>query len=484
MEKLIQKVVVIGHGYTSRLAVIRSVAQIGCEITVIVMAGRGRFSKKLNTKKPIDCYSKYVSHVFYCYCQDELGLIQLLLDKCTDTQKKVIIIPDSDFSAAVIDKNQDILREYFLFPHIHHTPGAVELWMDKMKQKTLATTIGLSVASSTIIRVEKGHFEIPEIVNYPCFTKPLATIVGGKQNMKRCNNEEELRHDYDEVRHLAQANFNDSEVFLEKYVPKARHVEVQIFGNEEGEVAILGERDCSVQRRNQKVVEESPAPNLPEHVRKDMHAAAKRLAKAASYRNAGTVEFLYNEESEGFYFLEVNTRLQVEHGITEEVMGVDLVEWMVKEAAGELHGIEDLPLKAKGHAMEVRVYAEDCVNNFRPGGGKIDEVKFSDKARIETWIRDNIEVTALYDPMLAKLIVYGKDRNEALHKMWDVLDESVLYGVTNNMEYLQAFLHTEDYIQARLYTKMLDGFAPEEKALEVLDGGVQTTVQDYPGIIG
>ncbi|MEE1353055.1 MAG: urea carboxylase [Acutalibacteraceae bacterium] len=319
-------------------------------------------------------------------------------------------------------------------------------------------------------------------IGYPVMIK--STAGGGGIGIRICNNEEELRHDYDEVRHLAQANFNDSEVFLEKYVPKARHVEVQIFGNEEGEVAILGERDCSVQRRNQKVVEESPAPNLPEHVRKDMHAAAKRLAKAASYRNAGTVEFLYNEESEGFYFLEVNTRLQVEHGITEEVMGVDLVEWMVKEAAGELHGIEDLPLKAKGHAMEVRVYAEDCVNNFRPGGGKIDEVKFSDKARIETWIRDNIEVTALYDPMLAKLIVYGKDRNEALHKMWDVLDESVLYGVTNNMEYLQAFLHTEDYIQARLYTKMLDGFAPEEKALEVLDGGVQTTVQDYPGIIG
>lgn len=135
-------------------------------------------------------------------------------------------------------------------------------------------------------------------IGYPVMIK--STAGGGGIGIRICNNEEELRHDYDEVRHLAQANFNDSEVFLEKYVPKARHVEVQIFGNEEGEVAILGERDCSVQRRNQKVVEESPAPNLQEHVRKDMHAAAKRLAKAASYRNAGTVEFLYNEESEGF----------------------------------------------------------------------------------------------------------------------------------------------------------------------------------------
>lgn len=232
MEKLIQKVVVIGHGYTSRLAVIRSVAQIGCEITVIVMAGRGRFSKKLNTKKPIDCYSKYVSHVFYCYCQDELGLIQLLLDKCTDTQKKVIIIPDSDFSAAVIDKNQDILREHFLFPHIHHTPGAVELWMDKMKQKTLATTIGLSVASSTIIRVEKGHFEIPEIVNYPCFTKPLATIVGGKQNMKRCNNEEELK----EVLYNT-CDIGDMHVLVEDY--KQIEIEYAALGFSDGHEVII-----------------------------------------------------------------------------------------------------------------------------------------------------------------------------------------------------------------------------------------------------
>ena len=232
MEKLIQKVVVIGHGYTSRLAVVRSVAQIGCEITVIVMAGRGRFSKKLNTKKPIDCYSKYVSHVFYCYCQDELGLIQLLLDKCTDTQKKVIIIPDSDFSAAVIDKNQDILREHFLFPHIHHTPGAVELWMDKMKQKTLATTIGLSVASSTIIRVEKGHFEIPEIVNYPCFTKPLATIVGGKQNMKRCNNEEELK----EVLYNT-CDIGDMHVLVEDY--KQIEIEYAALGFSDGHEVII-----------------------------------------------------------------------------------------------------------------------------------------------------------------------------------------------------------------------------------------------------
>lgn len=321
-----------------------------------------------------------------------------------------------------------------------------------------------------------------ERIGYPVMIK--STAGGGGIGIRICENEEELVSSYDNVCHLAESNFNDAGVFLEKYIARARHVEVQIFGNEEGEIAILGERDCSVQRRNQKVVEEAPAPNFPEEVRKKMHAAAKSLAKEASYRSAGTVEFLYDESTEGFYFLEVNTRLQVEHGITEEIMGVDLVEWMVKEAAGELHGIEDLNLQPKGHAIEVRVYAEDCRNNFRPSSGKVDDVSFSPKARVESWIRKNIEVSALYDPMLAKLIVHGEDRAEALQKMTEVLEESRLYGITTNMQYLKALLHTSAYQEGKLFTKMLEGFEPEELALEVLDGGVQTTVQDYPGMIG
>lgn len=321
-----------------------------------------------------------------------------------------------------------------------------------------------------------------ERIGYPVMIK--STAGGGGIGIRICENEEELISSYDNVCHLAESNFNDAGVFLEKYIARARHVEVQIFGNEEGEIAVLGERDCSVQRRNQKVVEEAPAPNFPEEVRKKMHGAAKSLAKEASYRSAGTVEFLYDESTEGFYFLEVNTRLQVEHGITEEIMGVDLVEWMIKEAAGELHGIENLSLQPKGHAIEVRVYAEDCHNNFRPSSGKVDDVSFSPKARVESWIRKNIEVSALYDPMLAKLIVHGKDRADALRKMIDVLEESRLYGITTNMQYLKALLHTSGYQEGKLFTKMLEGFEPEELALEVLDGGVQTTVQDYPGMIG
>lgn len=321
-----------------------------------------------------------------------------------------------------------------------------------------------------------------EKIGYPVMIK--STAGGGGIGIRICENKDELISSYDNVCHLAENNFNDAGVFLEKYIRRARHIEVQIFGNNRREIAILGERDCSVQRRNQKVVEEAPAPNFPDNIREQMHLAAKNLAKAAAYRSAGTVEFLYDESAEKFYFLEVNTRLQVEHGITEEVMGIDLVEWMVKEASGELEDIEIQKFKPRGHAIEVRVYAEDCINDFRPGSGKIDDVFFSDKARVETWIRKNIEVSSLYDPMLAKLIVHGDNRAEAVKKMNAVLGESRIYGITSNMQYLKALINTKDYMEGTLYTKMLDKFSPEENALEVLDGGVQTTVQDYPGMVG
>lgn len=324
--------------------------------------------------------------------------------------------------------------------------------------------------------------EKAESIGYPVILK--STAGGGGIGMRICNSKEELEQAYDGVCHLAEANFNNAGVFLEKYIVRSRHVEVQIFGNEFGEVVTLGERDCSVQRRNQKVVEESPAPSLRDEVRQKMYAAAKSLAKEASYRSAGTVEFLYDESSEEFYFLEVNTRLQVEHGITEEVFGIDLVEWMIKEAAGELKDMEAQIGKPSGHAIEVRVYAEDCVNGFRPSTGKVDDVIFSPIARVETWIQKGMEVTSLYDPMLAKLIVHGKDRAETIEKMQQVLRESRVYGLTTNMQYLKALLETTNYKEGKLYTGMLQGFLPEEKAIEVLDGGIQSTIQDYPGMIG
>lgn len=353
----------------------------------------------------------------------------------------------------------------------------------KHSARALAKEAGVPLlpGTSLLSGIKEAVLEA-EKIGYPVILK--STAGGGGIGMRICHSKEELEQAYDAVCHLAETNFNDAGVFLEKYVARSRHIEVQVFGNEYGETVALSERDCSLQRRNQKVVEESPAPGLSHEVRKRMHDAAESLARAASYHSAGTVEFLYDEKTEDFYFLEVNTRLQVEHGITEEIYGIDLVEWMVKEAAGELKDLSSLVKECKGHAMEVRVYAEDCMNGFRPGTGIIDEVYFDETARIETWIQKGVSVTSLYDPMLAKLIVHGTDREDTVRKMEQVLENSRVYGITTNMQYLKTLLHMEEYQKGELYTQMLGSFRPQEKAIEVLDGGVQTTVQDYPGMIG
>ena len=363
------------------------------------------------------------------------------------------------------------------------TPKQIELFGLKHSARALAKKAGVPLLPGTelLSSVEEAVKEAKKI-GYPVILK--STAGGGGIGMRICYSFKELKEAYEGVCYLAAANFNNAGVFLEKYIEKSRHVEVQIFGNAYGEAVALGERDCSVQRRNQKVVEESPAPNLPEKVRAAMYKAAEDLAKEASYQSAGTVEFLYDEAEEKFYFLEVNTRLQVEHGITEEVLGLDLVSWMVKEAASELKGMKEQLKKPDGHAIEVRVYAEDCLNGFRPSSGKIDEVYFDPICRVESWIRKGIEVTSLYDPMLAKLIVHGKDRADAIQKMNQVLAYSKVYGITTNLQYLKALINTENYQEGLLFTGMLKDFLPSEKALEVLDGGVQTTVQDYPGMIG
>ena len=363
------------------------------------------------------------------------------------------------------------------------TTEQIEVFGLKHKARELAKNADVPLLPGTNLITDLDEaVEAADTIGYPVILK--STAGGGGIGMKICYSAEELQNAYDSVVHLAAANFNNAGVFLEKYIEKARHIEIQIFGNEYGEACALAERDCSVQRRNQKVVEESPACNIKEEVKRQMYDAAESLAREVGYRSAGTVEFLYDVKAEQFYFLEVNTRLQVEHGITEEVLGVDLVEWMVKEAAGELKDIKSLYLKPQGHSIEVRVYAEDCLNGFMPSTGKVDKVKFLPTARVETWLRHNIEVTSLYDPMLAKLIVHGEDREDALHKIHEVLEESRVYGITTNLQYLNALIESDEYKQGNLWTGMLKDFHPEENAIEVIDGGIQTTIQDYPGRTG
>ncbi|MDR4946776.1 urea carboxylase [Neobacillus cucumis] len=363
------------------------------------------------------------------------------------------------------------------------TPEQMELFGLKHSAREIAVNanVPLLPGTSLITDLNTALLEA-ERIGYPIMLK--STAGGGGIGMRVCHDSLSLSEAFDSVCRLAEANFNNGGVFLEKYIQKARHVEVQIFGNEYGEVAALGERDCSIQRRNQKVVEESPAPCFPSAVREEMLASAKRLASEVGYRSAGTIEFLYDPDEERFYFLEVNTRLQVEHGVTEEVLNIDLVEWMVREAAGELRFLDSLYSAPKGHSIQARIYAEDCLNDFRPSGGQLDKVVFSDNARIETWVRDGLVVTPLYDPMLAKIIVHADTREEALNQLSLALEDTRLYGVTTNLQYIQALLAEKDCRTGNVHTQMLKEFFPDESAIEVLDGGIQTTVQDWPGRVG
>ncbi|NUU74977.1 urea carboxylase [Paenibacillus xylanilyticus] len=363
------------------------------------------------------------------------------------------------------------------------SPEHIELFGLKHTARAMAAEADVPLLPGTgLMHSLEEAVQQAEEIGYPVMLK--STAGGGGIGMRVCESEEVLKEAFESVSRLASANFNDGGVFLEKYIARARHVEVQIFGTGNGEALALGERDCSVQRRNQKIIEETPASNLPDVIRQEMHECARRLAISAGYRNAGTVEFLYDPEEQQFYFLEVNTRLQVEHGVTEEVLGIDLVEWMVKEAANESGSLNVSVPAPTGHSLQVRLYAEDCMNDFRPSDGRIDAINWPENVRIESWIQPGLIVTTLYDPMLAKLIVHANTRSEAIDKMKDALRQLRVYGVTTNQSYIEAFLHSDSFKSGEVHTRMLSGFKPMEYAIEVLDGGVQTTVQDSPGRIG
>ncbi|MBC7379315.1 MAG: urea carboxylase [Burkholderiaceae bacterium] len=319
-------------------------------------------------------------------------------------------------------------------------------------------------------------------IGYPVMLKSSAG--GGGIGMQMCADADALRNAFDSVRRLAQANFSDGGVFLERYISDARHIEVQIFGDGQGSVISLGERDCSLQRRNQKVVEETPAPNLREDVRQALQATACALARRAGYRSAGTVEFVVDARTQEFFFLEVNARLQVEHGVTEAVTGIDIVEWMVRLGAGSLPALTTLEPTPKGHAVQARLYAEDPYKKFQPSTGLLTEVHFPADLRADTWVETGTEVTAFYDPMLAKLIAHGQTREDALRKLHTALVGTRISGLASNLDYLRAVMDFEPFAQGRHTTRSLNSFEPASRAIDVLSPGVQTSVQDWPGRLG
>jgi len=350
----------------------------------------------------------------------------------------------------------------------------------KHEARALAAKAGVPLAPGTglIADLDTALADAGRL-GFPVMLK--STAGGGGIGLQRCADAADLRASFDRVRRLAEGNFKDGGVYLERFVEQGRHIEVQVFGDGRGEVLALGERDCSAQRRNQKVVEETPAPDLPDATRQAMFDTAGRLCRSVNYANAGTVEFLYDRARGDFFFLEVNTRLQVEHGVTEEVTGIDLVEWMLRQAAGE--ALPAVP-PAKGCAIQVRLYAENPARDFRPSTGQVTGLGWPDGARIDTWLEPGAEITPYYDPMLAKLIVTAPDRPQAVAKLEAALAATRIEGIETNLDYLRALAAAPAFVAGEVTTATLATLPYRPRVAEILEPGLQTTVQDWPGRVG
>lgn len=319
---------------------------------------------------------------------------------------------------------------------------------------------------------------VAEKLEYPVMVK--STAGGGGIGLQKVDSADDIERVFETVQHQGRAYFGDSGVFLERFVENARHVEIQMMGDGYGKALALGERDCSLQRRNQKIIEETPAPNLPEATRQRMRLAAESLGSLLHYKCAGTVEFIYDERRDEFYFLEVNARLQVEHPITEMVTGLDLVEWMLRIAADDAPDFSQ-KITVTGASMEARLYAENPVKDFMPLPGQLSHVSFPAFARTDTWVSKGTVVSAEYDPTLAKIIVHGVDRADALKKLRQALNETAIAGCITNIDYLRLIANSEMFETAKVATKVLDSYNYAPTAMEVIVPGAYTTVQDYPG---
>ena len=335
------------------------------------------------------------------------------------------------------------------------------------------------VPGSPLISELPEAVKVAESIGYPIMVK--STAGGGGIGLKRVNSTEELQTVFATVQHQGQSYFGNSGVFLEKYIENARHVEIQIMGDGNGNAIALSERDCSLQRRNQKVIEETPAPNLSDKTRLALKVAAENLAKQLTYKTAGTVEFIYDEKDEKFYFLEVNTRLQVEHPVTEMVTGLDLVELMIKVAANCAPDFATFHVNLCGASMEARLYAENPVKDFRPSPGQITNVEFPPWARVDTWVRKGTIISSEYDPLIAKIIVHGKDRADALQKLKDALNETKVYGCVTNINYLRSIADSAMFKEVNLCTSLLNTYQYDHSCFEIISPGAQTSIQDYPG---
>ncbi len=303
----------------------------------------------------------------------------------------------------------------------------------------------------------KALIEEGKKIGFPLLVKAAAG--GGGKGMRIVHSKDTLKDSIEGAKRESKSSFGDDTVFLEKYLDKPRHIEFQILADEHGNVIHLFERECSIQRRHQKIIEETPSPVMTDKLRKKMGDAAVRAAKAVGYTNAGTVEFMIDKDL-NFYFMEMNTRLQVEHPITEMVTGVDLAKWQLKIASGEKLTLKQKDLFQRGHAIECRIYAEDPANGFLPSIGKLEKVEspHGPNIRDDTGIYTGMEVTSYYDPMLSKLVTYAENRKENIKKMIWALSQYAVLGVTTNISFLKKVLEHKEFKKGNTTTHFVDNY--------------------------
>jgi acetyl-CoA carboxylase, biotin carboxylase subunit len=337
---------------------------------------------------------------------------------------------------------------------------------DKASAKSIARKAGVPVieGSEGIVENLEEGLKIAKRIGFPVMLK--ATSGGGGRGISIIRSEKEFRDAFERTSMEAEASFGDKNLYVEKYIENPRHIEVQILCDSKGNCVYLGERDCSLQRRNQKLIEEGPSPVVDKRLRKKMGDAAVKLAKAVNYVNAGTIEFLVDKNLE-FYFIEMNTRIQVEHPVTEFITGVDLVKEQIKIALGKSLPFTQRKIHIKGHAIECRINAEDVKENFRPSPGKITQLILpgGNGVRLDTHIYPGYEVPPFYDSMLAKLIVYAPTRKEAIRKMITALEQFMVEGITTNIEFHYSLLHTQEFVSGQVDTNFVARFLERIKDL-------------------
>ena len=399
----------------------------------------------------------------------------LVMDKIVDAVKQTgaeAVHPGFGFLSENPEFAKRLEKEKITF--IGPNPHAIEAMGDKISSKKLAAEAGVSTVPGHMGLIDdtKEAVKISKEIGYPVMIK--ASAGGGGKGIRIAHNDKDVEEGYPAVKAEAQASFGDDRIFIEKFILEPRHVEIQVMGDKHGNCVYLFERECSIQRRNQKVLEEAPSPLLDDATRKKMGEQAVALAKAVNYDSAGTVEFVASGADKSFYFLEMNTRLQVEHPVTEMITGVDLVEQMLRSAYGEKLSLKQKDLKINGWAIESRVYAEDPYRNFLPSIGRLKRFippmegeLAGGQVRMDSGVREGDEISMFYDPMIAKLVTHGKDRDHALDVQAEALDRFHIEGIQDNMPFCAAVMDEARFRSGNITTAYIkdefpDGFQGTE----------------------